>query len=37
VEKVALSPEVGLRTAELGDFSAAFEHEQMEAAATLLG
>ena len=36
-KKVALSPEVGLRTAELGDFSAAFEHEQMEAAATLLG
>ena len=30
---LALSPEVGLRLAELNDFAPAFEHEQMEAAA----
>lgn len=34
--KLALSPEVGLRPAELEDFAPAFEHEQMEAAASLL-
>lgn len=34
--QLALSPEVGLRSAELDDFAPAFEHEQMEAAATLL-
>jgi serine/threonine-protein kinase HipA len=32
---VALSPEVGLRAAELDDFAPAFEHEQMDAAALL--
>jgi serine/threonine-protein kinase HipA len=31
--QVAMSPEVGLRAAELDDFATAFEHEQMEAAA----
>ena len=31
--QLALSPEVGLRLAELNDFAPAFEHEQMEAAA----
>ena len=35
--QVALSPEVGLRAAELDDFAPAFEREQMDAAATLLG
>ena len=35
--QVALSPEVGLRAAELDDFAPAFEHEQMNAAAALLG
>lgn len=35
-QQLALSPEVGLRSAELDDFAPAFEHEQMEAAATLL-
>jgi serine/threonine-protein kinase HipA len=34
--QAALSPEVGLRLAELDDFAPAFEHEQMAAAATLL-
>ena len=34
---VALSPEVGLRAAELDDFAPAFEHEQVDAAAALLG
>jgi serine/threonine-protein kinase HipA len=34
--QLALSPEVGLRPAELDDFAPAFEHEQMEAAAVLL-
>jgi serine/threonine-protein kinase HipA len=34
--QVALSTEVGLRTDELDDFAAAFEHEQMDAAAALL-
>ena len=34
--QVALSPEVGLRAAELKDFAPAFEHEQMDAAAALL-
>jgi serine/threonine-protein kinase HipA len=34
--QLALSPEVGLRSAELDDFAPAFEHEQMEATATLL-
>ena len=34
--QLALSPEVGLRPQELGDFAAAFEHEQMQAAAALL-
>lgn len=33
---VALSPEVGLRPAELDDFAPAFEHPQMEAAAALV-
>jgi len=33
--QVALSPEVGLRASELGDFAPAFEHEQMDAAAAL--
>jgi serine/threonine-protein kinase HipA len=35
--QVALSPEAGLRPAELDDFAPAFEHEQMDAAAMLLG
>lgn len=35
--QIALSPEVGLRAAELDDFAPAFEHEQMDAAAALLG
>ena len=35
--RVALSAEVGLRAADLNDFAPAFEHEQMEAAAALLG
>lgn len=35
--RVALSAEVGLRVADLHDFAPAFEHEQMEAAAALLG
>lgn len=35
--RVALSAEVGLRAADLDDFAPAFEHEQMKAAATLLG
>lgn len=35
--QIALSPEVGLRAAELDDFAPAFEHEQMDATATLLG
>jgi serine/threonine-protein kinase HipA len=35
--QVALSPEVGLRAVELDDFAPAFEHEQMDAAAALLG
>lgn len=35
--ELALSPEVGLRSTELDDFAPAFEHEQMEAAAVLLG
>lgn len=35
--QVALCPEVGLRATELGDFALAFEHEQMDAAAMLLG
>lgn len=34
--QVALSPAVGLKSTELDDFAAAFEHEQMVAAATLL-
>ena len=35
--QVAQSPEVRLRAAELDDFAPAFEHEQMDAAAALLG
>lgn len=35
--RVALDAEVGLCAAELDDFAPAFEHEQMEAAAALLG
>ncbi|ABM60629.1 type II toxin-antitoxin system HipA family toxin [Verminephrobacter eiseniae] len=35
--QVALGAEVGLPAAELDDFELAFEHEQMDAAATLLG
>ncbi|MGZ8131750.1 type II toxin-antitoxin system HipA family toxin [Bordetella bronchiseptica] len=35
--RVALSAEVGMRTADLDDFATAFEHEQMEAATVLLG
>ncbi len=35
--QVALGAEVGLRTAELADFAPAFEHEQMETTAALLG
>lgn len=34
--QLATSAEVGLRTAELGDFAPAFEHEQMETVAALL-
>jgi serine/threonine-protein kinase HipA len=34
--RVALSMDVGLRTDELDDFAAAFEHEQMDATAALL-
>jgi len=34
--QLALSPEVGLRPAELDDFAPAFEHAQMEAAAASL-
>jgi serine/threonine-protein kinase HipA len=34
--RIALSPAVGLRAAELDDFAPAFEHEQMEATAALL-
>lgn len=34
---IAISPEVGLRPAELEDFAPAFEHEQTDAAAALLG
>ena len=33
---LALSSEVGLPATQLDDFAPAFEHEQMEAAATLL-
>jgi serine/threonine-protein kinase HipA len=35
--QVALSPEVGLRAAELDDFAPAFEHAQIDATAVLLG
>ncbi len=35
--QVALSPQVGLRMTELDDFAPAFEHDQMDAVATLLG
>lgn len=35
--RVALGTEVGLRANELDDFAAAFEHEQIDATATLLG
>lgn len=35
--QLALGPEVGLQAAELDDFAPAFEHEQMDAAAVLLG
>ncbi len=35
--RVALCPEVGLRAVEPDDFASAFEHEQMDAAAALLG
>jgi serine/threonine-protein kinase HipA len=35
--KVALAPDIGLRRAELNDFAPAFEHDQMDAAAALLG
>lgn len=35
--QVALSSEVGLRAADLDDFAPAFEHEQMDATAALLG
>ena len=35
--RLALGPEVGLRAADLDDFAPAFEHEQREAAAALLG
>lgn len=34
--QIALSPQVGLRATELDDFAPAFEHDQLEAAATLL-
>lgn len=35
--QVALSSEVGLKAAELNDFAPAFEHQQLDAAASLLG
>ncbi|MBS4098729.1 MAG: type II toxin-antitoxin system HipA family toxin [Sulfuricella sp.] len=35
--RIALGPEVGLRAVELDDFAPAFEHEQMDAVAALLG
>lgn len=35
--QVAASPAVGLRAAELDDFAPAFEHEEMDAVAELLG
>ena len=35
--QVAMGPEVALRPAELDDFAPAFEHQQMDAAAALLG
>lgn len=35
--QIAIGPEVGLHADELDDFAPAFEHEQMEAAAALLG
>ena len=35
--QVALGSDVGLRAADLDDFAPAFEHEQMEVAAALLG
>jgi len=35
--QLALGAEVGLAAAELDDFAPAFEHEQMDAAAALLG
>lgn len=35
--QIALGPDVGLRPSELEDFAPAFEHEQMDAAAMLLG
>ncbi|QVQ26047.1 type II toxin-antitoxin system HipA family toxin [Achromobacter deleyi] len=35
--QVALGREIGLRTSELDDFAAAFEHEQMDATAAQLG
>lgn len=35
--QLAVGPGVGLRAAELDDFALAFEHEQMEAAAVVLG
>lgn len=35
--QVAIGPEVGLQPAELDDFAPAFEHEQTDAAAALLG
>lgn len=34
--QVALSPEIGLRAAELDDFAPAFEHEQMQLAGALV-
>lgn len=36
-QQTALGPDVGLRPAELDDLAPAFEHEQMDAAAALLG
>ena len=35
--QIALGPDVGLRPQELDHFATAFEHEQLEAAAALLG
>lgn len=35
--RVAISPEVGLRPAELDDFAPAFEHEQADTAVALIG